>query len=81
MTAKVAYNVVILFEDEVRAAARLMAGLFAEERSLSADEAIAIIKACHCALQGAEVDDALLLLGRKPSPAGRRTAKPKRLTA
>lgn len=69
MTANATYNLVVLFDDEVRLAARLLRAFFETGQDLSADEAVQIIEACHCALQGADADDAVLMLGRKPSIA------------
>lgn len=66
MTAKAEYRVIVVFEDELRTAARLLRGFFDAERSLTAEEATGIIEACFCALQGVEDDGAVVVLGRKP---------------
>jgi hypothetical protein len=71
MTAKGSYKTIILFEDEVRAAAKACSAL----RNLPAgapDEefqaaARAVLDACIVALDGAEDDAACVLLGRKPA--------------
>lgn len=73
MTAKATYNLVVLFDDEVRLAARLLRAFFETGQDLSADEAVQIIEACHCALQGADAEDAVLVLGRKPPIAASET--------
>ena len=66
MSAKTEYRCVVLFEDEVRAAAKLLAGFFDPARDPTGEEAISIIEACYAALQGAEDDSAVVMLGRKP---------------
>lgn len=68
MTAKATYKVVVLFEDEIRQAAKLLRGFFEPSRELTAAELTGIVEACFCAIQGAEDDEAVLCLGRKPVP-------------
>jgi len=67
VSAKTEYRCVVLFEDEVRAAAKLLAKFFEPAaRDPTGEEAISIIEACYAALQGAEDDSAVVMLGRKP---------------
>jgi hypothetical protein len=67
VSAETSYRVIVLFEDEIRQAARLLRGFFDAERELTADEAVGIIQACFTAIQGAEDDEAVIVLGRKPN--------------
>lgn len=77
MTAKAEYRVIVLFEDELRLAARLLSGFFDKDRDLTSEEAVGIFEACHCALQGADDEGAVLVMGRKPdNSAGAAISQP-----
>ena len=72
MSSTSTFNLVCLFEDEMRVAARALAEL----RRVEANEAsttdefekamVNVINACGAALLGAEADDAVLVLTRLP---------------
>lgn len=72
MSAKATHKICILFDDEIRIAAKAVAAL----RDLPDDSAEDVIAAhlgaafdaCNAALYGADHDDYVLLLGRKPTP-------------
>lgn len=72
MIAKATFQTVILFEDEVRIAAKACAALDALPADCPQEEfsraARAALDACHTALYGAHDDAAAILLTRKPSP-------------
>lgn len=70
MTAKTTFRAVILFEDEVRTAAKLLHALESMPDNVPNDEYISAVRvalsAAFVALQGADDDGATVLLGRKP---------------
>jgi hypothetical protein len=73
MTAKATYEMVVMFEDEIRQAAKCVrAFMDLPEDAAAADLEAAstkLLQACMVALDGADADGAVLLLGRKPNAA------------
>lgn len=71
-TKKRLITTVVLFEDEVRHAAKTVKQFYAlakDETASKDDQDTAfhsMCSACHVALYGADDDEAVLLLGRKP---------------
>ena len=72
MTTEAKFYSVILFEDEIKAAAQAVKHFYTvvtgenpsrEEAEAAAQE---LFKSCYVALDGAEKEGAVLLLGRKP---------------
>lgn len=64
-------EIIFLFEDEVRAAARLLAALRPLRANCDDEEVVGVamaaaLNACMAALAGAERDDACVMLARKP---------------
>jgi hypothetical protein len=72
MSAKTTNTLIVLFEDEVRLAAKLVKALVELPQDCSDAEYSAAardaLNACIYALAGADNENASLLLGRKPTP-------------
>ena len=77
MTAIAKMECVILFEDEIRIAAKLVKQFFDMPQDATDEEYSAAAKttfmAFATALNRAEEDDVVLLLGRKPAPVDKQT--------
>jgi hypothetical protein len=70
MAASASYEIVILFEDEIRLAAKALADLECAEDASDEDYERAgsnALKACFAALSGAHKPGVVLVLGRKPA--------------
>ena len=69
MPAAVEYRAVILFEDEIRDAARLLqAARDAPDEEIRGEILADALLACEIALQGVNDDGSILMLSRKPEP-------------
>ena len=70
MTANAKFDCIILFEDEIRTAAKLVKRFVELDKDVDSEEyltaARAMVNACFVALQRADEDGICLLLGRKP---------------
>ena len=79
MSNRASMEIVVLFEDEVRLAAKAVAAFVAlDEDAPDAEHHRAsqnLLNACMVALAGADADDAVLVLGKKPNVKKSRTGK------
>ena len=73
MTANAKFDCIILFEDEIKTAAKMVKRFIELDKSVDSEEymlaATAMVNACSVALQRADEDGVCLLLGRKPDVA------------
>ena len=74
MTANAKFDCIILFEDEIKTAAKMVKRFVEFDKDADSEEhllaaAIAMVNACSVALQRADEDGVCLLLGSKPGVA------------